>query len=513
MRTALFARYSSKLQDELSLEAQISEMERFSAAQGWTVSHRYLLPETRSADVKSSPEFQEMLAAAKRREFQVLLVHKLDRFGRNREDAVVYKSLLRRQGIQVRSVAENLGDGIFDRLIEGILEVVAEFYSLNLGQETRKGQAQLTRNGLFRGGKVPWGLRRVQAEGDHFTVEVDAVRGPVMAEVFQRVARGNRTGDILAWVEEKTGERWSYPTFYTRIKNPIYYGLIQFGKTSMQAGQKRKKGDPEAIVEGTWAGLVPRETWDQAQQALAGRAVAHKRSPSRTYLLSDGVSICAKCGRPIIGGMFRGKPRYVCSGRSRRDERCSSHSLGAEELERLVVDLVRGHLKKFDANAALREYEASLAPQREESRRTEVRLRKALTEVRRKKANLLRLAEDGLVDADLQRRLRELGAEESELAEEVATCQARTDEAIRLNVALVRRHVAGLANVMNDTDPEELKRLLREWFRLTIDLKTGQGQLEMELTPSATCFSAGRSARTSGKTSHRMILTVLKPVA
>ena len=224
MRVAPFARYSSKLQDELSMEAQVTEMERFSAAQGWTVSHRYLLPETRSADVKSSSEFQDMLAAARRREFQVLLVHKLDRFGRNREDAVVYKSLLRRQGIQVRSVAENLGDGIFDRLIEGILEVVAEFYSLNLGQETR--------NGLFRGGKVPWGLRRVEAEGDHYAVEADPIRGPIMAELFQRVARGDRTGEVLAWVEERTGERWSYPTFYTRMHNPIYHGLIQFGRTT-----------------------------------------------------------------------------------------------------------------------------------------------------------------------------------------------------------------------------------------------------------------------------------------
>lgn len=316
-----------------------------------------------------------------------------------------------------------------------------------------------------------------------------------MAEVFRRVARGDRTGEVLAWVEQETGERWSYPTFYTRLKNPIYHGLIQFGRTSMPAGQKRKKGDPEAIVEGTWAGLVPRETWDQAQATLAKRAVAHKRAPARNYLLSDGVSICARCGRPIIGGMFRGKPRYVCSGRSRRDERCSSYSLGAEELENRVMDLVHDHLKKFDVNAALREYEESLAPRREESRRTEVRLRKALSEVRRRKANLLRLAEEGLVDADLQQRLRDLAAQESELAEEVATCQARTDEAIRLNVALVRRHVSGLANILDDAPPEETKRLLREWFRLTLDLKTGQGQLEMELTPSATCFSAGRSAR------------------
>ncbi|NMA27569.1 MAG: recombinase family protein [Burkholderiales bacterium] len=56
--------------------------------------------------MQSAPEFQGMLAAAKRREFQVLLVHNLDRFGRNREDAVVYKSLLRRQGIQVRGTCQ-----------------------------------------------------------------------------------------------------------------------------------------------------------------------------------------------------------------------------------------------------------------------------------------------------------------------------------------------------------------------------------------------------------------------
>lgn len=501
MRVALFARYSSKLQDELSLEAQVGEMERFCERQGWTVVRRYLLPETRSADVKQSQEFLDMLAAAKRRDFDLLLVHKLDRFGRNREDAVVYKSLLRRQGVQVRSVAENLGDGIFDRLIEGILEVVAEFYSLNLGQETKKGQAQLTRQGLFRGGSVPWGLRRTRVPGaDHFGLEADPVKGAIMREVFERVAGGQRTGDILDWVESRTEERWSYPTFYTRVRNPVYYGLLQFGRTTMPAGHKRQRTDPADVVEGRWEGLVSRETWDEAQAALAGRnKVKHKRRPSRTYLLSDGFATCLRCGRPIIGGIFRNTARYVCSGRSRRDQRCSHHSQAAEPLEAQVLQFVREHLKHFDAEAALRDYEASLAPQRDEAQREEARLRKALADVRRRKGNLLRLAEEGIVDADLQARLRDLSREEGGLAEEIGTCQVQAEEAIRLNVELVRAHVRDLSALLEESTPEDQKEILGSWYRLTLDLESGKGQLAMRLTPSASpldaCFSDGRSAR------------------
>jgi site-specific DNA recombinase len=103
MKVALFARYSSKMQDEMSLGAQISEMESFCEGKSWTITHRYLLPETSSADVAKAPQFIEMLDAGKRREFQVLLIHKLDRFGRDRETAVVNKALLRRCGVKVHS--------------------------------------------------------------------------------------------------------------------------------------------------------------------------------------------------------------------------------------------------------------------------------------------------------------------------------------------------------------------------------------------------------------------------
>ena len=75
--------------------------------------------------------------------FDVILVHKFDRFARNREDSVVYKSLLRSElGIQVLSITENIGDDKMSVIIESMLEAMAEYYSLNLSDEVKKGMSE-----------------------------------------------------------------------------------------------------------------------------------------------------------------------------------------------------------------------------------------------------------------------------------------------------------------------------------------------------------------------------------
>jgi len=145
------------MQDPLSIQAQTAEMEAFCAKRGFTVTHRFELPETRSDVVEQAAEYQAMMAAARAKEFDMLLLHALDRLGRDRHMAVLTKLELRKRGIQVFSVKEQLGESPQDALMEAILEATAEFYKHNLGAETKKGMAQLTRTGLFRGGKAPFG--------------------------------------------------------------------------------------------------------------------------------------------------------------------------------------------------------------------------------------------------------------------------------------------------------------------------------------------------------------------
>ena len=83
-----------------------------------------------------------MIAAAKQKPapFRVILVWKFSRFARNREDSIVYKSMLRRQcGIDVISVSEPVGDDKLSVLIEAMIEAMDEYYSINLGEEARRG--------------------------------------------------------------------------------------------------------------------------------------------------------------------------------------------------------------------------------------------------------------------------------------------------------------------------------------------------------------------------------------
>lgn len=505
MRAAIFARFSSKLQDELSLDAQVHACEEFCAREGWSVVRRFLLPETRSADIDAAPEFLELLAGARRGEFDVVLAHKLDRFGRHRVKTAAYKQAIRDMGVQVRTVVENLGDSALDEAMEGLSEVFARLYQRNLGDETRKGQGMATRKGLWRGGSVPWGLQAVKKDGAGRGREIEPhpVNGPIMVEVFERIARGDRSGSVLDWVAERTGKRWSYPSLYERLRNPLYHGVIRYGETRMRSGEKRKAGAPEDVVEGRWAGLVSEDLWKRANAQLEERgggrgSSRHAGVAEVPYLLSGGVATCAKCGRPIIGSRFKGQRRYCCSGR--RDRTCTGHTMRADELEAHFGRVVRAQLAGLDIAAALARYEESLEPEREASRRREADLRKALAEVRRKKQNLLDRVEEGDADPDLLARLRQRREEEGRLAEEIALCQVQADRAVRLNVSVVEAYVGSAVDLLDEAEPEELKALYRDLFRLELDLESRKGQLRLLLTPSdAQPFTgwanSGRSAR------------------
>ena len=86
MRAALYARVSSEEQVEgYSIDAQLRQCRDYAKNQGWTVVAEYV-DEGRSAraeDTSKRPKFKAMLEAAKNREFDILIVHKLDRFSRN----------------------------------------------------------------------------------------------------------------------------------------------------------------------------------------------------------------------------------------------------------------------------------------------------------------------------------------------------------------------------------------------------------------------------------------------
>jgi site-specific DNA recombinase len=140
VRVTLYARVSSERQAEkdMSIAAQLKALRKYAVEHGWEV-YREFVDEAESARSTNRPAFKEMIALARQRHkcFDAILVWKLSRFARNREDSIIYKSLLRKYDISVVSMNEQVDDSPAGKLLEGMIEVIDEFYSINLAQDTR----------------------------------------------------------------------------------------------------------------------------------------------------------------------------------------------------------------------------------------------------------------------------------------------------------------------------------------------------------------------------------------
>lgn len=162
-RVVAYARVSSKEQaeKELSIPAQLKAIRKFCQDKGWKLVDEYL-DEGKSAKTADRPAFQKMVALAKKqnRHFDAIVVHKFDRFSRSREDHVIYKTLLKKHGVLVYSATEQTDpETPHGFLLEGMLEVISEFYNINLATETRKGMVENAKRGYHNGGSPPYGYR------------------------------------------------------------------------------------------------------------------------------------------------------------------------------------------------------------------------------------------------------------------------------------------------------------------------------------------------------------------
>lgn len=152
MRYAAYVRVSSEEQvDNFSIDAQKRAIQTWVVARGDGVLVKVYADEGKSGRTAERPGFLRMRRDARKGKFDALVVHKFDRFARNRTDALAIKSLLRYDyGIKVFSVTEPSedSDGPIGALIEGIMESVADWYSRNLGTEVAKGKKERGNQGL-----------------------------------------------------------------------------------------------------------------------------------------------------------------------------------------------------------------------------------------------------------------------------------------------------------------------------------------------------------------------------
>ena len=144
----IYARYSSRNQTENSIEAQVE------AGLAFAKSHKYNVIKTYADRAKTGTNdnreaFQEMLSDTSNKNFTVIIVWKVDRFGRNREEIALNKYRCKKNGVRVEYVAENITSGPEGVILESVLEGFAEYYSRQLSQNTKRGISNVAKKGGY----------------------------------------------------------------------------------------------------------------------------------------------------------------------------------------------------------------------------------------------------------------------------------------------------------------------------------------------------------------------------
>ncbi|HEV8194042.1 MAG TPA: recombinase family protein [Ktedonobacterales bacterium] len=328
---------------------------------------------------------RRLLADAKAGHVSLVLVWRLDRFGRNAVEILKAVEELEQAGARLVSLKESFDTRTAGgRLMLTVLAALSEYEWESIKERSEAGVARKLDGGGWMGGQVPYGYK-VEGERPHSHLIPDDVEplitlpsGAVMtaAEVvrmiyrlliddglstvkiaerlneigvptsFTRKARRFHRGEI----DEEPMAIWRANVVYDILSNPANKGEYTFGRRSRNA-RKGEHGNsiPREVVTVPIPALVSVETWDAAQAQLERNLIWSPRNAKHDYLLR-GLITCGLCGHGFIGdarGNRRGQRlplRYVCIARRHprtlyggtayaQERRCTALPVRAAELE------------------------------------------------------------------------------------------------------------------------------------------------------------------------------------
>ena len=410
IKCVIYARYSCSNQTEQSIEGQLHDCQKYAENNDIQVIGRYI-DRAYSATSDRRPEFQRMIKDSSKRLFDMVLVWKLDRFSRNRYDSAIYKSKLKKNGVRVVSVTENISDNPEGILMESILEGYAEYYSAELGQKVKRGMRETAAKGRITG-HVPFGYK----VSENNTYEVDPVNAYAVKKIFEMYVTGMTHKEISAWLIDngyKTsyGNEFTPPAIRTVLTRKRYTGTYTYA---------------DAVFHDESQRIIDDETYAAAQRLLESNRKEGARHKARTQYLLYGKLICGKCRKMMHGECGRGGNGtkyyyYKCTARKKQGT-CDKKPIPKDYIEDYVIDNI---LNKV-LNTALTDkiIDTIMKIQDSAKEHPEIALLKSsLTEVEKRISNLLNAMEQGVITTSTKDRLEELEGMQTTIRAELAEAE------------------------------------------------------------------------------------------
>ncbi|MDO9535480.1 MAG: recombinase family protein [Bacillota bacterium] len=481
-KAVAYGRYSTNMQREESIQAQMRAIRKYADQNNIFIIKEYVDVAQSGRSDKNRSQFKQMINDAMNKHFDLILVHKLDRFARNKYDSVIHKKNLKNCNVKVISITEYIGEGPISIVMESLLEAMAEFYSLNLKDESLKGLLEDAYKGLFNGGRSPLGYDIVERKYVINEWESGAVR-----TIFNMYVNAATYQEIIEKLHEKgyktkSGKPFKNTGLHAILNNERYAGVYVFNKIPRSKDNdndirnNRITNSEEKIIRipGAIPAIITTETFKKAQEVMKKR----KQRP-RNELKADeqfiltGLITCSCCGNKVYGNSRRNgegkKYRYYTCKNYHKGGGCSTKPVPKETFENLITNsLIKNIFHPNNAEVLTKRLNEQIKERFTQSFEDEKVIKSQLTQVQNKTKNLLKAIEEGASEfIIIKDRLKELQEEKEKLQLQLDQLQMQLNRKT-IDTDTVREFMArGLEN-LQASNPEACKKLCNEYVEKII---------------------------------------------
>ena len=408
LRAVGYARFSSDNQRQESIDAQLRAIREYCSRKNYILTNTYEDAALSGTNDKREA-FLKMIADSHQGAFDIVVVHKLDRFSRDRYDSAYYKRELRKNKVHLNSVLENLDDSPESVIMEAVLEGMAEYYSKNLAREVRKGMNENALKCMSTGGAPPFGYSLTNEKKFEINeMEADGVR-----LIFRRILEGKGFDTIIHELNHlgyktRNGNQFAKNSISSIIRNEKYKDVYVFNKSSAKDYEGKRnshlyKSDEDIIrIEGGIPAIVSETDFDAIQAIIKGRQRKTASASAKEVYLLSGRIFCGECGKSYIGNRKfagRGKTKhctYRCNTRERKtSDACTNKEIRREYVERFVLERLSDVI--FDEKripTLIKKYSEYVTKTDKDAQSKLMVLQKQKTDIDRKLNNLVSLIAD-----------------------------------------------------------------------------------------------------------------------
>ena len=293
IKYCLYARKSSESDERqaLSIDSQIKEMETL--AKGMNIKVGAVKQESHSAKNSSErPVFNAMIGEIRSGKYQAIITWAPDRLSRNAGDLGSLVDLMD-QGLlkEIRTPGQTFSNSPNDKFLLMILCSQAKLENDNKGVNVLRGMKTKCEMG-WRPCMAPLGyLNDRYADKGTKRVFIDPQRGPVIGQMFEKVAHEGVTGrELMRWLRDEVGFRSragkpvTLSTIYVVLNNRFYTGEFEYPVGS----GKFYQGEHDPIIS--------KELFEEVRLRFA---VREKLPPGSKEFAFRGTLRCGACGYGI----------------------------------------------------------------------------------------------------------------------------------------------------------------------------------------------------------------------